>query len=439
MKKILVIDGNSIINRAYYGVRPLVTKSGKYTNAIFGMINIISKQLTALSPDYAAVAFDLKAPTFRHRMYDGYKAKRHPTPPELLSQFDDAKECLRLMGLHVLELAGYEADDLQGTVARMARSEEDTESYVLSGDRDLLQLIDDRTTVLLVTNSDTLAMREPEFREKYGVSPTQFIDMKALMGDSSDNIPGVAGIGEKTAQSLIQNFGSLDGIYESIDDKRISKGVREKLLRDKDNAYLSKTLATIITDAPLDATLDELCRAPIDEAGLYKKFTELEMSSMIQKFALTGKPTDARADTSEAFCPGFEEIDASALDLSGESRVAMELRGDSLYINIKGRNFKLSGDLSALSGEFDGLDILCYDGKFLLHSLDRAGISVKDSRFLDLMLYAYVLNPGSGSAGIPSLASMFLGKSVDSEAIAVARSCELEERMRDKINEVYGE
>ena len=141
MKKILVIDGNSIINRAFYGIKPLTTKTGKFTNAIYGMVNIISKQLSSLSPDYAAVAFDLKIPTFRHKMYDGYKQGRHPTPEELLSQFDDAKECLSLMGLHVLELPGYEADDIQGTVARFAEGCEDTESYILTGDRDLLQLI----------------------------------------------------------------------------------------------------------------------------------------------------------------------------------------------------------------------------------------------------------------------------------------------------------
>ena len=158
MKKILVIDGNSIINRAFYGIRLLSTKNGKFTNAIYGMINIITKQIKAISPDYCAVAFDLKAPTFRHKMYDGYKAGRHPTPPELLSQFDDAKECLRLMGIHVLELPGYEADDIQGTIASFAHeANEPTESYILSGDRDLLQLIDDKITVLLVGNSDTVA------------------------------------------------------------------------------------------------------------------------------------------------------------------------------------------------------------------------------------------------------------------------------------------
>ena len=164
MKKILVIDGNSIINRAYYGMRPLTTKSGKFTHAIYGMINIISRQLTALKPNYAAVAFDLKAPTFRHQMYEGYKAGRHATPEDLISQFPDAKECLSLMGLHVLELPGYEADDIQGTVAKMAHSQPDTHGYILSGDRDLLQLIDDKVTVLLASNSDTKIMNRDSFR-----------------------------------------------------------------------------------------------------------------------------------------------------------------------------------------------------------------------------------------------------------------------------------
>ena len=197
MKKILVIDGNSIINRAYYGMRPLTTKSGKTTHAVYGMINIISRQLSALKPDYAAVAFDLKAPTFRHQMYDGYKAGRHATPDDLISQFPDAKECLSLMGLHILELVGYEADDIQGTVAKMAHSQPDTEAYILSGDRDLLQLIDDKVTVLLATNSDTKRMDGEAFREEYGIDSSLFVDMKALMGDSSDNIPGVAGVGKK--------------------------------------------------------------------------------------------------------------------------------------------------------------------------------------------------------------------------------------------------
>ena len=432
MKKILVIDGNSIINRAYYGVRPLVTKNGKYTNAIYGMIGIISKQLSALKPDYAAVAFDLKAPTFRHKMFDGYKAKRHPTPPELLSQFEDAKECLALMGLNILELPGYEADDLQGTVANMAHSAEGLESYILSGDRDLLQLIDEKITVLLATNTDTLVMREGEFFEKYGVSPTQFVDMKALMGDSSDNIPGVSGVGEKTAATLIQSFGSLDGIYENIEDARISKGVREKLLRDKENAYLSRTLAKIVTDAPIEQSLEDLRLKPLDDAGLYKKFTELELNSLITRLGLTGKSEEG-APAAESYSPSFEEISLSELSSISSDTLALEISDGAIYINIKGRNLLLSGELSGLGGFLSGKKILCYDGKALLHALDKMGEAADGCELLDLMLYAYLLNPGSGSAGVPSLSSMFLGISLEAGTVGVELYSELEAKMREKI------
>ena len=228
-KKLLIVDGNSILNRAFYGIRPLTNSKGLNTHAVYGMINIISRQLNSIKPDYAAVAFDLKAPTFRHQMYDGYKAGRNPTPPDLISQFPDAKECLSLMGLKVLELPGYEADDIQGTVAKMAHLEEDTEGYILSGDRDLLQLIDEKVTVLLATNSDTKVMTPDAFREEYGIDSSAFVDMKALMGDSSDNIPGVAGVGPKTAKDLLVKFGSLDGVYENLNDASIRPKLREKL------------------------------------------------------------------------------------------------------------------------------------------------------------------------------------------------------------------
>ena len=283
MKKILVIDGNSIINRAFYGVRPLTTKTGKHTNAIYGMVTMVMRQLESIKPDYALVAFDIKHPTFRHEMYPEYKAGRHPTPPELLSQFSDAKECLALMGLKVMELPGWEADDIQGTVAKMAYGEDGVESYVFSGDRDLLQLIGDKVTVLLATNTDTLVMKREEFVAKYGIDPEFFVDMKALMGDSSDNIPGVAGVGEKTAQGLIRSFETLEGIYENIEDKSITKGVREKLLRDKDNAFLSRDLARIDTSAPIGITLEDISYCGIDKPGLYKKFSELEFNAFITK------------------------------------------------------------------------------------------------------------------------------------------------------------
>ena len=434
MKKILVIDGNSIISRAFYGVRPLTTKSGKSTNAIYGMINIISKQIDYVKPDYAAVAFDLKEPTFRHKMYEHYKEGRHPTPPELLSQFPDAKECLEYMGIHVMELPGYEADDIQGTVASFAIENEELESYILSGDRDLLQLIDDRITVLLATNHDTLVMRREEFLEKYGIEPTEFVDMKALMGDSSDNIPGVAGIGEKTAATLIQNFHSLDGIYENIDDKRISKGVREKLLRDKENAYLSKNLAKIETNAPISKNLEEILYTGIDKKALYKKFTELELNSFIAKFHLNSTDEEENCAKKQVEQRIFGTATAEKISSLGCKKFALFKQECTLFLYNGTENLRYDGNLSKIKSIFEGAEIICYDGKSLWHELDREGITLSsDTKLLDLMLYAYVLNPGSGSAGVPSLASMFLGAAVSENEPCPDILWELEKKMREKI------
>ena len=436
MKKILVIDGNSIINRAYYGIKPLTTKSGKFTNAIYGMVNIISKQLSAIKPDYAAVAFDIKHPTFRHEMYSEYKAGRHPTPPELLSQFPDAKECLKLMGLAVLELPGWEADDIQGTIAKLAHGEKDTESYVLSGDRDLLQLIDDKVTVLLVTNSDTLAMKEAEFTEKYGISPSLFVDMKALMGDSSDNIPGVMGVGEKTAQGLIQNFGTLEGIYENILDKRISKGVREKLTKDKDNAFLSRTLAKIDTNAPVGVTLRDIEYKGFDCGGLYAKFSELELNSFIQKFNLSPKEnTCSCAITEEEMTAEYKEATKEELLARQGERFALEYTESGLYIYNNEGNFIFKGEPKELAEIIEGGEIVCYGGKKLYHLLTKVGIDCSETRFLDLELYEYVLNPGSGSAGVASLCSMFLGKTIKLDTPHPEALFELEKVMRKRVED----
>ena len=442
MKKILVIDGNSIINRAYYGMRPLTTKSGKTTHAVYGMINIISRQLNAIKPDYAAVTFDLKAPTFRHEMYSEYKAGRHATPEDLISQFPDAKECLSLMGLHILELPGYEADDLQGTVAKMAHNADDTEGYILSGDRDLLQLIDDKVTVLLATNSDTKVMRADEFREEYGIDPSQFVDMKALMGDSSDNIPGVAGIGKKTAATLIQNFGSLDGIYENIEDKRIAKGVREKLLRDKDNAYLSKALAQININTPLEKSLEDLSIKPMDKGGLYNKFAELELNSLITKFGLSAQKADdsvtAHESSATATETGKVKIDyintnAANIKISTRLPFSVEVLNTKVYISQDNTNILYDGDLSEIAHIFENATIICHDGKALWHMLDRAGASLENTEFLDLGLYAYVLNPGSGATTPAVLAAMFLGEAPDAGEPCAALFPKIESAMRQKI------
>ncbi len=434
MKKILVIDGNSIINRAFYGIRALTTKSGKFTNAIYGTVNMISRQLDAIKPTHCAVAFDVKHPTFRHEMFDGYKAGRNPTPPELLSQFPDAKECLRLMGIKVLELPGWEADDIQGTIAKMAHGMGDAESFILSGDRDLLQLIDDKVTVLLATNNDTLPMHRDEFFAKYGVEPSQFVDMKALMGDSSDNIPGVAGIGEKTAASLIQNFGTLEGIYESIDDKRITKGVREKLLKDKENAFLSRKLAKIDTHAPIDIDEDDILYRGLNNHGLYSKFTELELNSFITKFKLSPAMQDLFSDAELTADPvEYKVSNSNEISSIEDGRIAIEYKDGKLYISTTDKNLLFDGNIAEISDFLSDKSIICYDGKALYHKFKKAGANCNSITFLDIMLYEYVIGAGSGSAGIPSLLSMFVGKIVSKEEPYASYLFELEEKLNEKV------
>ncbi len=447
MKKILVIDGNSIINRAFFGVRPLTTKKGKHTNAIYGMINIVSRQLDAIKPDYAAIAFDLKAPTFRHEMFPEYKAGRNPTPPELLEQFPDAKECMDMLGLHILELPGYEADDIQGTVASLAHSAENTESYILSGDRDLLQLIDEKITVLLAGNSETKAYHKEEFSEKYGIEPKAFVDMKALMGDSSDNIPGVRGIGEKTAASLLQNFSTLEGIYENINDSRITNSVRTKLQTGEDDAYLSRKLAKIETNVPLNKTLEDLTYKGINKSGLYKKFTELELNSFITKFKLS--KTDEEAENKSSAEPeseqkteqshfkkriSTEEANISALHNISSKKIAVLQLKDTFNVSDGEKNYIYAGDIAELSDFIASREeVICHDGKSLIHSLNIS--PKKDIKYLDLALYAYVLNPGSGESNIPSLTSMFLSETADKDEPCADMLFELEEKMRKKIKD----
>ncbi len=465
MEKILVIDGNSIINRAFFGVRPLTTKSGKNTNAVFGTINIISRQLDLIKPDYAVVAFDLKEKTFRHVMYPEYKAGRNPTPPELLEQFPEVKECLNLMGLNIMELPGYEADDIQGTVASLAHKHENIESYVLSGDRDLLQLIDDKITVLLATNHDTLVMHEAEFEDKYGISADLFVDMKALMGDKSDNIPGVKGIGEKTAAALISDFGTLEGIYENIESEKISKSVRAKLIEFKEDAFLSRKLARIEVNAPIGKTLGELRRREMDRGGLYKKFSELELNSMITKFKLsaadispedraheknTQRPTVSVAEQisfaldecipegrKEDYCIEMKEISEGELSLLDGKALTLYEGEDGIHLYFEDEEYIFRGDTALLAEPLKNIrSIITYDAKRLLHTLAAAGVELCESATLyDLLLYAYVLNPGTGNSTLDSLLTMFLGITPGEGGINAYMLYKLEAAMRKKVEE----
>ncbi|MBO5788580.1 MAG: DNA polymerase I, partial [Clostridia bacterium] len=446
MRNILVVDGNSIINRAFYGLRLLQTAQGKYTNAIYGMVNMISRQIESLNPTYAAVAFDVKAPTFRHQMFDAYKAGRRPTPPELLSQFPDAKDCLRAMGIHVLELPGWEADDLQGTVASMTKTNENTHAYILTGDRDLLQLIDENITVLLAGNHETTAYDKERFFEKYGILPSQYVDAKALMGDSSDNIPGVPGIGEKTAMKLISLCGSLDGVYDALEHKdtrtpevakALTDSVARKLTEGKDSAYLSQKLARICTDAPMSETLSELTYEGVHNDQLYRLFVSLEFHGFLTKFKLT--PPAAKADdsaawdtftdddlfedaepsapvsptTEKSFILTEEEISAIPQTIYTDINALCAILPDAFAISYSDTEIHFYAEsigectLLFANGQlppsiFKNKEIICYDSKALWHTLSESGITLKMPP-KDVMLEGYLWRGGDGQIKVESL------------------------------------
>ena len=283
--KILAIDGNSILNRAFYGIRALSTKDGRFTNGIYGFMTILMKLRDEVKPDGVAIAFDLKAPTFRHKMYDGYKANRHGMPPELAQQLPVLKELLTTLGYKIISLEGYEADDILGTVAEMCKNGD--ECFIATGDRDSFQLVRDNVTVLLphtkMGTTTTEIYTPSRIKEEYGVTPIQMIDIKALQGDASDCIPGVAGVGQKTAGDLIQKFGTIQNIYDNIDTLEIKENLKNKLVTDKEKAFLSYTLGTIINNVPIGCELTDLIPQNADEGKAREMLADLEMFKIIEK------------------------------------------------------------------------------------------------------------------------------------------------------------
>ena len=412
MKKLLAIDGNSIINRAFYGIRPLTNKEGIHTNAIYGMINIIMKQVEAVNPDYLAVAYDVKKPTFRHEFYSEYKAGRHATPPELLEQIPYSKDCLRALGFNVLELAGYEADDILGTLAKMAEKE-DCEAYILTGDKDSLQLISEKTTVLLATNNDTVTMNTAAFVEKYGVLPTQFVDVKALMGDGSDNIPGVPGIGEKTALKLIAEYETLEKLYEAVPSNPFTPSNNKKLNEGKDSAFISQRLARIFCEVPVISSLDEVVRHEINGEEAYRLFAKLEFSAFIKKFGLDGSLV-----SNDVEMPA-ERASFKAKSVNAEELLSAVKNADCYAVFNKedewqvcdGNNlFSFVGDVVEISSLFSNPSarVVCYDAKSIYKTLDAAGIPFVDF-YHDVMLGAYVLNPAEGSFELERICAVYAG------------------------------
>ena len=409
-KKLLAIDGNSILNRAFYGIRPLTTKTGFPTNALYGIVTMITRQAEALAPDYLAVAFDLKAPTFRHEMYPEYKAGRRPMPDELREQLPVAKELFAAMGYHVLELAGYEADDILGTLAAWC-DDADCDAYLLTGDRDALQLIDERVHVLLATNADTIDMNEEKFREKYGVDSSQFIDVKALMGDSSDNIPGVPGIGEKTALKLIGEYGSLDGVYEALPTAKHTPSVRAKLENGRDSAYLSQKLATIYRSVPLSLGLEDLKNDGILRAELKELFLRLEFSAFLKRFALDGEEetvAESHAVVETVTC-SLAELSETIRDWK---RVAFDLADGRLLVSDGNAVYQTDVPASAadLADLLRNKTLICYDAKAFFKL--PAFTFLREAELYDVMLMAYLANSSKSRFDRDTLAVDHLGMTI---------------------------
>lgn len=296
----LAVDGNSIVNRAFYGIKLLTTKDGQYTNAIYGFLTMLDKIKETVQPDCACIAFDLKAPTFRHKAYSEYKAGRKGMPPELASQMPVLKEILTVLGYKLAECEGFEADDILGTIAGEC-DRSGVKCVIATGDRDSLQLISDNVTVRLASTK----MGKPEaelydtekIKEKYGVTPVQMIELKAIQGDSSDNIPGVPGIGEKGAQDLIQRFGNIEYIYENIETIDVKPGIRKKLIAGKESAFMSKMLGTISREAPIERDLSAYKIGDINAETAVRKLAALELFTLIKKWDLR---SDVKVQETEA-------------------------------------------------------------------------------------------------------------------------------------------
>ena len=303
--KLLVIDGNSIVNRAFFGIRVLTTKDGKFTNAIYGFLNILIKLKEVCSPDAVAVAFDVHAPTFRHKMYDEYKAGRKGMPPELREQMPELKELLTCLGYKIVEKEGYEADDILGTLSAAIGS--DDHCYLATGDRDSLQLVRDNVSVLLASTkagqAQTVEYTPEVVKEKYQVEPVELIEVKALQGDTSDNIPGVPGIGEKTAQKLIASYHSVDYIYDHLDEVDVTPRIRKKLEENKDQCYLSRTLGTILLDAPVDTDLSSYIPAEGDPGKAARLLAGYEMFKLIDKLGLREQAVTTAEEAEESEKP----------------------------------------------------------------------------------------------------------------------------------------
>ena len=417
MKKLLILDSNSILNRAFYGVRYLSAKDGTPTNAIYGFLNILLKLIKEQEPDYICAAFDVKAPTFRHKQYEGYKAQRKPMPEGLAAQMPLAKDVLRAMGVTILEKEGYEADDIIGTVARLCE-ESEISCFIATGDKDDLQLASDKTKVILtVTKSgynETIIYDDKAVKEKYHVTPTEFIDVKALMGDPSDNIPGVKGVGEKTAMSLIEKHHSIEYIYENIDGIGLKGAMLQKMKDGREMAFMSKELATINRNTPIEFNAEECVFDGFENnCELYEILKRLELNSIIKKLDLSGG--DNVKENEDIFKDFSYQVGDKNMISGDKVTVVLDFDGDNISSAAVG-----AGNNAVVLNEQDDIKELLEDDSVAKVMFDVKEAIVKLNGRIDIKnisddtaIAAYLVDPAKNEYTIEKLASEYFGTVIE--------------------------
>ncbi len=431
MDKFVLIDGNSIMNRAFYGImgsRMLTTKEGKYTNAVYGFLAILFKLLEDIKPEYMAVAFDLKAPTARHKMYEGYKANRHGMPNELAEQMPMIKDVLRAMNIDIIEMEGYEADDILGTLS-VYGEKHNLDVTILSGDRDTFQLATDKVTIRIphtkAGKTETDEYNREKIVEKFGLQPQQLIEVKGLQGDTSDNIPGVPGVGEKTALKLVQEYGSIKNLYKKVEEgtDNLKGKQREKIVENKELAFLSKTLGTINTKVPIKDTLENFKVEEWNKEEVLKLFEELNFNRYIERFNLRNEVKVVEQEKKELYKNVnktekdiIEYINntkemvfyISTKNMQDDSKIIKEkIDGISIYnindkevynINLtEGRNELLKDIWENPEIKKIGIDL---SKVYIL--LKQENINLKGIYF-DIAIAAYILNPTNNKLKIDDL------------------------------------
>ncbi len=416
--KLLVIDGNSIINRAFYGIRLLSTAEGVFTNGIYGFLNIITKETEAEKPDGIVAAFDMRAPTFRHKQYEGYKAQRKGMPDELAMQMPLLKEILTAMGILCLEKEGYEADDIIGTISDMCQKSGD-KCVIITGDKDDLQLVSESTTCKLTVTrmgkNESVAYTPAVFFEHYGFTPEKMIDLKALWGDTSDNIPGVAGIGEKTASDLIIRFGGVDEIYKNLENLDIKPAVKAKLEAGRESAALSYELATIFKEVPLELRISDMALKEADYDRLFSLYTKLEFRQFAEKIKdkIGTKKFEAK---SEEFVPvSVSSIKELEDVLESASEIFIAMTDEGIAFECRGKVYTISpletpdfyNAASALI--LHPCKKCIHDVKHSLNTYIKRELTAEETAFFtfDTMLAAYLINPSASSYTPETLAAEY--------------------------------